>query len=354
MNTLYNLLGISPDADNETLKKAFREAVKATHPDIHTDDPDTLSRFRQIVAANALLRDAKQRATYDWLLQKRLKPEYQQRQLKPKRQQLRLETMLIIVSPAIAVVVLAIALVHGYGLFAAIPTTAVVAVKQDDNDILTAVAVRAVTIKDDMDKAGEPVETTGTQLTELLAYGGEPGYKHHNGGVPNGLSKSRAGTSAVSSGDAQVIAGRELTVDPPTNDANFYRERGNTASLSPPPPPTSTAAAPPGTSPIWAPPPPTAVPLSDHNEAAALLARGRASLSNGDVALARVYLRRAAERNDPQAALALGGTYDPTGLRGLGIPNFQAQADPAKARQWYRRAADLGSAAAASRLEQLP
>jgi curved DNA-binding protein CbpA len=357
MNTLYNLLGIPPDADNETLKKAFREAVKATHPDIHTDDPDTLSRFRQIVAANALLRDAKQRATYDWLLQKRfrLKPEYQQRQLKLKRQQLRLGTMLIIVSPAIAVVVLAIALVHGYGLLAPIPTTAVVAVKQDDNDTSTAVAaVRTDTIKGDMDKAGEPLETTGTQLTELLAYAGEPGPKHHSGGVPNGLSKSSAGTSAVSSGDAQVIAGRELAVDPPTNDANFYRERGTTASLLPPPPPTSTAAAPPGTSPVSAPPPATAVPLSDHNEAAALLARGRASLSNGDVALARVYLRRAAERNDPQAALALGGTYDPTGLRGLGIPNFQAQADPAKAREWYRRAADLGSAAAASRLEQLP
>jgi curved DNA-binding protein CbpA len=343
MNTLYNLLGIPPDADNETLKKASREAVKATHPDIHTGGPDTLSRFRQIVAANALLRDAKQRATYDRLLEKqfRLKPEYQQRQLKLKRQQLRLEMMLIIVSPVIAVVVLAIALACGYGLFAPIPTTAVV-------------AVRADTIKGDMDKAGEPVETTGAQLTGLLAYGGEPGHKHHSGGVPYAVSKSSAGTSAAGSGDAQVIAGRELTVGPPTNDANFDRERGNTASLSAPPPPTSTAAASPGTSPISAPPPPTAVPLSDHNEAAALLARGRASLSNGDVALARVFLRRAAERNDPQAALALGGTYDPTGLRRLGIPNFQAQADPAKAREWYRRAADLGSAAAASRLEQLP
>jgi curved DNA-binding protein CbpA len=342
MNTLYNLLGIPPDADNETLKKAFREAVKATHPDIHTDGPDTLSRFRQIVAANALLRDAKQRATYDWLLQTRirLKPEYQQRQLKLKRQK-RLETMLIIVSPVIAVVVLAVALAYGYGLFATIPTTAVV-------------AVRADTIKGDMDKAAEPVDTTGTQLTELLAYGGEPGHKHHSGGIPNGASKSSTSTAAVSSGGAQVIGGRELTVGPPTNDANFYRERGNTASLSAPPPPISTAAAPPGTSPISAPPPPTAVPLSDHSEAAALLARGRASLSNGDVALARVFLRRAAERNDPQAALALGGTYDPTGLRRLGIPNFQAQADPAKAREWYRRAADLGSATAASRLEQLP
>jgi TPR repeat protein len=98
--------------------------------------------------------------------------------------------------------------------------------------------------------------------------------------------------------------------------------------------------------------PPVAAP--DHNEVAGLLARGRAYLSEGDVALARLYLRRAAERHDPQAALALGGTYDPAELRRIGIPNFQAQADPAKAREWYSRAADLGSAAAALRLERLP
>jgi TPR repeat protein len=76
-------------------------------------------------------------------------------------------------------------------------------------------------------------------------------------------------------------------------------------------------------------------------------------LSHDDVALARVFLRRAAEHDDPQAALALGGTYDPTELKRIGFPNFQSQADPAKAREWYRRAADLGSAAAASRLDQL-
>jgi hypothetical protein len=116
--------------------------------------------------------------------------------------------------------------------------------------------------------------------------------------------------------------------------------------------PASRAAVPAVTAPVALPTPPVAAP--DHNEVAGLLARGRAYLSEGDVALARLYLRRAAERYDPQAALALGGTYDPAELRRIGIPNFQAQADPAKAREWYRRAADLGSAAAALRLERLP
>ncbi len=122
--------------------------------------------------------------------------------------------------------------------------------------------------------------------------------------------------------------------------ARIQAAPGSTASVSAPPPPTSTLAAPASAAP-------------DHSEITGLLARGRTYLSDGDLASARVFLRRAAERNDPQAALALGGTYDPAELRRLGIPNFNAQADPAKAQEWYRKAADLGSAAAASRLERL-
>jgi TPR repeat protein len=62
-------------------------------------------------------------------------------------------------------------------------------------------------------------------------------------------------------------------------------------------------------------------------------------------------LRRAAEHDDAQAALALGGTYDPVVLRRLGIINFHA--DPGQAREWYRKAAELGSPDASLRLEQL-
>jgi hypothetical protein len=149
---------------------------------------------------------------------------------------------------------------------------------------------------------------------------------------------------------AQASTGSLSALPPPTSTA---AAPASAQRASAPPPPTSTAAAP--ASPISvSTPPPSIFAASDHNEIADLLARGHAFLSDGDVALARVFLRRAAERDDPQAALALGGTYDPVELRGLGVPNFQAQADPAKARQWYRRAAELGSAAAASRLERLP
>jgi hypothetical protein len=69
MKSYYELLGASADDDADALKKAFRKAVKAHHPDLHPDDPAAAERFTKIIAANACLRDAKARATYDLLLQ---------------------------------------------------------------------------------------------------------------------------------------------------------------------------------------------------------------------------------------------------------------------------------------------
>jgi hypothetical protein len=123
-------------------------------------------------------------------------------------------------------------------------------------------------------------------------------------------------------------------------------------AVSAPPAPTSTAPATASRTAVSAPPPPTSTASApDRDEVAALFARGRATLSTGDVAAARVLLRRAAEQNDPQALVALGETYDPAVLKRLGVIKFNP--DLAQAREWYRRAADLGSAAAAMRLDHI-
>jgi len=68
MKTLYDLLGALPDDDADRVRAAFRKAVKASHPDNNPDDPDAPHKFRRIVRANGILGDARQRATYDWLL----------------------------------------------------------------------------------------------------------------------------------------------------------------------------------------------------------------------------------------------------------------------------------------------
>jgi hypothetical protein len=98
-------------------------------------------------------------------------------------------------------------------------------------------------------------------------------------------------------------------------------------------------------------PPAAAPPGIDREDIATLLARGRTYLANGDVSAARLAFRRAAENGDAQAALALGGTFDPLVLKSLGA--IGVAADPIQARGWYLRAAELGSRDAPQRLEQL-
>jgi TPR repeat protein len=89
----------------------------------------------------------------------------------------------------------------------------------------------------------------------------------------------------------------------------------------------------------------------DSEEIATLLARGRTYLASGDIASARLVFRRASEAGDAQAALALGGTFDPQVLKSLGA--IGVAADPAQARGWYLKAAELGSREAAQRIDQL-
>ena len=89
----------------------------------------------------------------------------------------------------------------------------------------------------------------------------------------------------------------------------------------------------------------------DTEEIALLLKRGKDLIVHGDIAAARVTLKRAAEANDAEAALALASTYDPFVLRDLKVYGFPA--DPAKALAWYEKAKELGSVVAPRRLEML-
>jgi hypothetical protein len=75
MGTLYDLLGALPGDDAEGLRKAFRKAAKATHPDIDRENPEAAARFRELVRAYDILSDAEQRATYDQLLTIALQPQ---------------------------------------------------------------------------------------------------------------------------------------------------------------------------------------------------------------------------------------------------------------------------------------
>ena len=62
----YALLGVEPDADAETITRAFRELAKRSHPDI-TDDAAAAARFSDLTAAYGVLGDRETRIAYDQL-----------------------------------------------------------------------------------------------------------------------------------------------------------------------------------------------------------------------------------------------------------------------------------------------
>jgi hypothetical protein len=82
-----------------------------------------------------------------------------------------------------------------------------------------------------------------------------------------------------------------------------------------------------------------------------LLKRGQALLKDGDIAAARLVLRRAAEAGDANAMLMLAGSYDRAELIKLRV--LGVVPDHAQAKAWYEKAVELGSAEAVRRLQQL-
>ncbi len=89
----------------------------------------------------------------------------------------------------------------------------------------------------------------------------------------------------------------------------------------------------------------------DPSEIASSLRRGNDLIASGDLAAARLVLRRAANAGDAHAAMTLAGTYDPVVLEKLGVHGFVP--DVAMARVWYEKAKKFGSAEAPQRLELL-
>ncbi len=61
----YEVLGVSRDADEAAIKKAYRRAAMKFHPDRNPDDEAAAERFKEIQEAYAVLSDDQKRAAYD-------------------------------------------------------------------------------------------------------------------------------------------------------------------------------------------------------------------------------------------------------------------------------------------------
>jgi molecular chaperone DnaJ len=62
---LYEVLGVSRNATDEELKRAYRSRAREFHPDANQDDADNGERFKEVSLAYEVLKDPERRARYD-------------------------------------------------------------------------------------------------------------------------------------------------------------------------------------------------------------------------------------------------------------------------------------------------
>jgi DnaJ-class molecular chaperone len=65
MRDPYDVLGVARDADEATIKSAYRRLAKQYHPDLNPGDVKIETRFKEISAAYDLLSDPKKRGRFD-------------------------------------------------------------------------------------------------------------------------------------------------------------------------------------------------------------------------------------------------------------------------------------------------
>lgn len=62
MNSLYEVLGVAPDASHREIRRAFLSLSRQFHPDVN---PDGKARFQDISEAHGILGDERKRKLYD-------------------------------------------------------------------------------------------------------------------------------------------------------------------------------------------------------------------------------------------------------------------------------------------------
>lgn len=72
----YEVLGVQRGAGEDEIKKAYRQAAKKYHPDLHPGDKDCEEKFKEVNEAYEVLSDSEKRARYDQFGHAGVDPSY--------------------------------------------------------------------------------------------------------------------------------------------------------------------------------------------------------------------------------------------------------------------------------------
>ncbi len=61
----YEVLGVSKNASDDEIKKAYRKEAKKYHPDLHPGDKEAEAKFKELSEAYGILSDAEKKSRYD-------------------------------------------------------------------------------------------------------------------------------------------------------------------------------------------------------------------------------------------------------------------------------------------------
>ena len=221
MQTLYELLGALPEDDADSLRAAFRKAVKASHPDNHPDDPEAPLRFRRIVRANTILSDERQRATYDVLLaearQERALDAEPSSFSEPRHRLPGVISSMVIASVSIG----------AFLLLERVLTDTVVAEQVRELPAqaaaLTAPAPTAASSSDTVGLVGEHNKQDKTSVSS------EPEVPDAIKQTVNPEAVATAGATSVVPATSEAATSEAPVSKPKVKDAKYYRERGTLA-----------------------------------------------------------------------------------------------------------------------------